>query len=300
MKKEYLKPKHWGLWCGLLIANLFVLLPYQWQLRIGGFLGKATYPLIKRRRQITQINLKICFPDKSESEREAIGIKSFEGMGKAIVEMGIAWFMSDRRFKKIPIHIERTEFTKLCNENKSILACGGHFTSMEIIGRRIGSTFPGKFHLVYQPHKNPLMEYIQTKYRGRYSTQIPRKNIRALLKVLKTGKVLWYAPDQDFGNEKSSIFVPFFGTECSTLSAASFLVEKSDAVLIPCYFFRDDEYGYELFEAGVWEDFPCGDVYQDALRYNRFLEEAIRKKPGDYLWQHRRFKTRPGDEERFY
>jgi KDO2-lipid IV(A) lauroyltransferase len=300
MKKEFLKPKYWGIWIGVGLANLFVLLPYKLQLFIGQSLGRVAYPFLKRRKEITLINLKLCFPEKSDEERIEIAKRSFEGMGMAMVETGIAWFMSDERFARIPVRIQRTEFTKLCNNNESILACGGHFTPMEVIGRAIGTTFPGKFHLVYQPHKNPLMEYLQTKYRGRYATQVPRKNVRALLKILKTGKVLWYAPDQDFGNEKSSIFVPFFNIPAATLTAATFLVGKSDAVMVPCYFFRDEHYGYELFEGGVWRDFPGETAYDDAVRYNHFLEWAIRQKPEDYLWQHRRFKTRPGDEERFY
>jgi KDO2-lipid IV(A) lauroyltransferase len=293
MPKEFYKPKYWSYWCIIGALKLFVLLPYKVQLKIGKKLGALGYKYAKKRRKVTEQNLTACFPEKSSSEINTLCLKSFESVGVAAIESIIAWFMSKRRFKRIPFKIN-FEYD-LINTLEPTLLLGSHFTSMEIVGRYMASNYKN-FNVVYQKHKNPFMEWLITSSREKYTKCLQRKNVLAIIRALKNNEKVWYAPDQDFGNERT-IFAHFFGIKCTTLTATPWIANKTNAKVIPCYYIRNDNLdGYQLFNFKAWKNFPIGDEYADAMKYNDFLENIIRKHPEQYLWQHRRFKTRPKDD----
>jgi lipid A biosynthesis lauroyl/palmitoleoyl acyltransferase len=301
MSDKFSHPRYWGGWVLVSLLKALVLLPYKWQMNIGKSLGALGYKYAKRRKHIAMSNLKACFPEKSLAELEKDCKKSFESIGMSGIETIIAWFMSDKRFNNIKFEDNIHQAFKDRNKNnEQVLILGSHFTCMEVIGRYMGTHYDN-FNFVYQKHKNPFFEYIMTSSRERYAKKcLQRKNVMAIVKTLRRGESVWYAPDQDFGNERS-IFVPFFNIPCSTLVATPWLSKMGKAPVMPCYYVRkDDLSGYEMHSSAPWEDFPTGNNYDDALRYNIFLEDAIRKHPDQYLWQHRRFKTRPEGEDSIY
>ncbi|MCF6776131.1 LpxL/LpxP family Kdo(2)-lipid IV(A) lauroyl/palmitoleoyl acyltransferase [Thiotrichales bacterium 19X7-9] len=299
--KSLYHPRYWFSWLLVFLAKTIIfILPFKVALALGRLLARVAYPFLKRRKNITRINLKLCFPEKNDDEIEKLAKKSFESIGMSAIETLIAWFLPDWRFKQIPFTLVNFEqFESYYKANKPVIIMGGHFTCMEMIGRHVGMRYPG-LNLVYQKHKNPFFEYIMSSSRGKYSQGVERKDVRGILKVLKRGETLWYAPDQDLGNERS-IFVPFFNIPTATLIATSWLVKKSHAVMAMGHFRRKEDYsGYIGVLDEYDEHFASGDDYQDALRYNQHLEKVIRQYPDQYLWQHRRFKTRPEGEKRFY
>ena len=279
----------------------FTLLPYKVQMRLAVRIGRMVSPLLKRRADITITNLKIAFPEKSEKELDELVKKSFDSAYMAGVESLIAWFMSPRRFKKINFEIENRElFDRLHNDpNKTLLFLGFHFHTLEIVGRYIGTQY-SPFTLVYQKHNNEAMEELITSSREKHVTKcFQRKSLFPIIKSLKKKVTMWYAPDQDFGHEHT-VFVPFFGKQCSTLGVTSWLVEKSKATVVPVYYTRNEDLsGYKVILADPIEDFPS-DPVEGAKLTNSILEEFIKKCPEQYLWQHRRFKTRPEGEAKIY
>ncbi|WP_440616649.1 LpxL/LpxP family acyltransferase [Cysteiniphilum sp. 6C5] len=301
-KSRFYTPKYWGLQLAFLFLRAFVYLPFRWQMKIGVILGRMSYPFLKRRKQIALTNLKIAFPYKSEQELEQLCKKCFESIAISGVETAIAWFMPKKRFNKIKFDTHGMQHFEDAHRNSSqgALMLGAHFTCMEVIGRFIGEHY-NPFYLVYQKHKNPLFEQVMTASRENYVTQcLQRKNVVSIVKSLKKGGSVWYAPDQDFGAERS-IFVPFFGKECATLVATSWLAEKTSAQVVPCYYARKaDLSGYDIYVLPALDNFPSGDDYQDALRYHHILEKAIIDFPDQYLWQHRRYKSRPQGEKAVY
>ncbi|WP_235826898.1 lysophospholipid acyltransferase family protein [Facilibium subflavum] len=301
-KWQWLLPKYWGVLLFVGFGRLFVCLPFSWQLKFGRLLGRLSYPFLKRRKHITMTNLRVAFPEKSQQELQALCKKCFESIAISGIEMMIAWFMPKRRFAKIKMDTHGMEnFENAHNDpNTAALMLGCHFTCMEVIGRYIGEHYK-PFYLVYQKHKSVAFEHVMTGARQAYVTQcLQRKNVVSIVKALKRKSSVWYAPDQDFGRERS-IFVPFFGTNCATLVATSWLADKTGAKVIPCYYVRkDDLSGYDIFVLPALENFPSGDDYQDARRYHEFLEAAIKQHPDQYLWQHRRYKTRPSGEGTIY
>ena len=302
MNNTLLKPKFWGMWLMVGLMRLFVLLPYRWQMRFGRRVGRITYPFLKRRKHITMRNIEVAFPELNAEEKEKLCRRCFDSAGMAGVESMIAWFMPKRRFVKIPFHLKGQEaFEQSHNDpEQASLLLGCHFTSLEMAGRYIAENYQ-PFYLVYQKNRNVFFEHVITKQRQNYVAEcFQRKNLFPIIRALKNKQTLWYAPDQDFGQEHT-IFVPFFGVECATLTATTWLVQKSNAKVFPVYYVRrEDLSGYDLIADAPWDNFPSGDVYQDALRYNQWLETIIRRHPDQYLWQHRRYKTRPQGQASIY
>lgn len=301
MPKELYHPRYWWQWALVFLAKLLVyILPVCVLLGLGRLLARMAYPFLKRRKEIALINLRLCFPEKDDKEINQLCKKSFESLGMSAIETLMAWFLPNWRFKRISFEFHNKDtFEKAYNEKKPIILMGGHFTPMEMIGRYVGMNYP-RLHLVYQKHKSPFFEYLMTSSRGRYTHKIERKDVRGMLRTLKNGNVLWYAPDQDLGNERS-LFVPFFNIPCATVVAIPWIAKKTGALMAMGHFRRKEDYsGYVLALDQYDEHYATGDDYKDTLRYNQYLESVIRKYPDQYLWQHRRFKTRPEGEKKIY
>ena len=297
---HFLHPKYMGCWFLLFIIRIFVFLPYKVQMIIGGNLGILGSLFTKRRRNITAANIRACFPHKSEAEIQKDVRKCFKSIGMSVIETIIAWFMSERRFNKLYFDINIDDsFFKSHNKGQPILLVGGHFASLEIIGRYMAERF-SNVNFVYQKHKNPFFEHIMVRSREKYANRcIQRKNVVGIVRSLRKGAIICYAPDQDFGQERT-VFVPFFNIPCSTLTVIPWIVEKSNAKAIPSYYGRkDDLSGYEISILPAWDNIHEMDQ-GGARKYNEFLEKGIHKYFHQYLWQHRRFKTRPKGSASIY
>jgi KDO2-lipid IV(A) lauroyltransferase len=177
---------------------------------------------------------------------------------------------------------------------KGAILLSAHFTTLELGGGLLA--LDTRFHVLYRPHKNPLFETVmQRARRRRFDKPIPRDNIRALLASLRAGVPVWYAPDQNHGGAQS-VFVPFFGVPAATLSTTARLAKLSGAPVIPFFPAADDRGNYLLMLCPALENFPGDDPHADTARINALLESVIREMPEQYLWVHRRFKTRPPGE----
>jgi KDO2-lipid IV(A) lauroyltransferase len=288
------------LWLLVGILRLLVLLPYCWQMKFGRFIGRLMHICLPYRRKIVETNLNLCFPNLQAHAKRDICRQSFESVGMGFMEGLMAWFMSAKRFSKIPVKFHGWEnLEKAKSHQQGVLACGAHFTCLEIIGRIFAERTPVDY--VYKRNKNSFMENLVEGRRAQYMHQrLSHLDVKPMIKALKNNHLVWYAPDQDFGPERS-VFVDFMGVNTATLRATSLLAKISGCKVLPVFFNRlPNDGGYEATLLPVLENFPSGDEAQDALIYNQLLEAHIRKHPGQYLWAHRRFKSRPAGEPSVY
>ncbi len=296
---RFLAPRYWGTWIALGLLRLLTVLPYRWQVRIGASLGGALYHLAKRRRHIAETNIARCFPELDAAAQKALVKQTFRTAGIAIPETALAWWGKDADLAPL-VEIEGMEYLlKALKQNKGVLLLGAHFTSIEISGRLMPLFHPS--YAMYRRHDNPLFEAIIKQSRETHlEGLIERRDMRKMIRTLRAKKVVWYAPDQDFGT-RSSVFAPFFGIQTASLVMTSKLAKASGAPVLP-FFSQHTEgnKGYRLIIRPPLEDFPSGDDVADATRINTLIEEQIRKAPEQYLWLHRRFKTRPAGEAPFY
>lgn len=293
-------PLTWPAWIGMGCLWLITRLPVSWQFGIGRTMGNIIYRCSPKLRNISATNIDICFPNLSAEERDALLKKNFEALGIGLIETAMAWWMPDSRLKNCAVTLNGVEHAEEAfKKGKGIILLGPHFICLEIIGRMLGSKY--SFAVMYRPHKKHLVAYIQERFRQKYQIKtIARHRMRELLNTLNSNMAVWYAYDIDAG-EKRSVFAPFFGVQTASLTAVTRIVNMCDTAIIPIDFYRvDGKWGYEINLSAPLENFPGADYTEDATRLNKLLEQAIRKKPEQYIWQYKRFKTRPPGEKRFY
>lgn len=299
--RRFLAPRFWPLWFGLGLLWLVSQLPYPVLLLLGRVVGRVLYHLAGSRRRIAARNLQLCFPQLDDCARARLLKENFASNGMALFETAMAWWGPRKRLAKLA-RIEGLEHLQaLQAQGQGVILMGLHFTTLEI-----GAALLGQRHTIdgmYREHKNPLFDFIQRTGRERHNpdaTAIERDDIRAMLKVLRAGRAIWYAPDQDYGRQHS-IFVPLFGVAAATVTATTKFARLGKARVVPFTQERlADGSGYRLTILPPLEDFPGESEEADCLRINRWIEEAVSRHPEQYLWAHRRFKTRPPGEPNLY
>ena len=295
----FLHPRFWPLWLGLGLLWLIAQLPYTVLLRLGRCLGGVMYRLASSRRKIAARNLELCFPQMSAAEREALLKENFASTGITFFEMAIAWWWPAERLRRLGT-IEGLEHLRQAEaDGQGVILMALHFTTLEMGGGLLGMA--QDMYGMYRPHKNPLFDYVQRRGREqRLLGVIGRDDVRGMLKLLRAGGVVWYAPDQDYGAQRS-VFVPLFGVPAATVTATSKFARMGRAQVIPFTQQRlPDGQGYRLVIHPPLADFPTDSEEADCLRVNQWIEQAISACPEQYLWAHRRFKTRPEGEPKLY
>ncbi|AGI25354.1 lipid A biosynthesis lauroyl acyltransferase [Pseudomonas sp. MT3] len=300
-RREFLHPRHWPLWLGLGVLWLVVQLPYPALLWLGRVLGALMYRVVGSRRAIAARNLELCFPELSAAERKRLLKANFASTGIAFFEMAMSWWWPKARLARLA-HIEGLEHLRKAEaDGKGVILMAMHFTTLEIGAALLGQvqTIDG----MYREHDNPVFDFVQRAGRERHNadaTAIEREDVRAMLKVLRAGRAIWYAPDQDYGI-KQSIFVPLFGIQAATVTATTKFARLGRAQVCPFTQSRlADGSGYRLTIHPPLEDFPGETEEADCLRVNQWVEQEIRRQPEQYLWAHRRFKSRPEGEPKLY
>lgn len=297
-KVSYLLPKYWLTWLGVFILYTISWTPYKFQLLLGRLVGRLLAKTGASRVNVARKNLELCFPEKSVQEREIILKKNFENTGIALFETGMGWWWPDWRIKRKVKVIGQEHIAAAQAEGKGILLLAMHYLSAEVNVRGIGYSYPTV--VFYRPHNNELMEYFQFRGRGRSNRyMLGKKDVKGLLKALSDGETCIYLPDQDYGRNRS-VFVPFFGVEAATTTGTLIFARQKNTqthMAIPTR--NDDGSGYTIEITPVLDNFPSVDKddIADALRVNQELEKAILRKPEQYMWLHRRFKTRPNKDD---
>ncbi|NVK25634.1 MAG: LpxL/LpxP family Kdo(2)-lipid IV(A) lauroyl/palmitoleoyl acyltransferase [Gammaproteobacteria bacterium] len=290
---RFLVPKFWGTWLVIIFLYLLSWLPFRLQLMLGKSLGALLHKLVKSRRKIADKNLQLCFPDMDENQRAQLVKANFENMGFAMLESGIAWWWPSWRLKSM-VKFKGTEHIEAAQQQgKGVFLLFTHVLPLEMMVRTLGERW--NYAGFYRPHNNALLEWVQ--YRGRHQGKNPmisKRDVKGLLKALSKGEVCVYLPDHDYG-KKRSVFVPFFAVEeAATTTGTEIFASHKNAVTIPTKLQRlPNGQGYEIEFLPPFQDFPTGDSTQNAVIVNRWVEQSILANREQYMWVHRRFKTRP-------
>lgn len=300
-RRYFLHPRFWLLWLGLGALWLVVQLPYGALLQLGRWLGLGMYRVASERRRVAARNLELCFPQMPSVERKRLLKENFASTGIAFFEMAMSWWWPKARLAKLA-HIEGLEHLQAAQrEGEGAILMALHFTTLEI-----GAALLGQRHTIdgmYREHRNALFDFVQRQGRERHnldSLAVEREDVRGMIKLLRKGRAIWYAPDQDYG-AKQSIFVPLFGIEAATVTATTHFARLGKARVIPFTQRRlEDGSGYRLVLHPPLEGFPGESEAADALRINQWVEQAVTECPEQYLWAHRRFKSRPAGAPKLY
>ncbi len=283
----------------LVVGLLWLLhwLPLGALRTLGRGLGRLLYAVGRERRNVALTNLRLCFPQMTEAEREALARKHVEAFCCAVLDRTLLWWAPQARLERL---IRVTGRDYLFNkEGRPVVVLAPHFVGLDAAATRI-SMF-GVGCSVYSNQKNPVFNKLLYAGRKRFSDTIMfsrQDGLRKIVKAMKDGHQFYYLPDQDFG-PKESIFVPFFGVQAATIPALSRLVRLTGAMVVPCIAHLLPD-GYEIEIQPPWENFPGESVEADTAFMNRYIESQVLRMPEQYFWLHKRFKTRPSGEQRFY
>ncbi|MEJ2765699.1 LpxL/LpxP family Kdo(2)-lipid IV(A) lauroyl/palmitoleoyl acyltransferase [Photobacterium sp. MCCC 1A19761] len=299
-KIAFLHPRYWLTLLLVGVMYLISWLPYFIQFRLGQGLGRLAIKLIKKRGKTIARNLELCFPDMPKEERDAIARKNVDNTGLAMFETGMAWFWPDIRVKRHVRYEGFEHLEALEKQGKGALMIAVHSLNLELGGRAFGLKAPGVG--VYRPNNNPCFDYFQFKGRVRSNKYlIDRKDVKGMLHALRNGEWVWYAPDHDYGRRRST-FAPLFAVEkACTTTGTSLLADASGCALVPFAMVRDTDSGqYTVKVFPPLDAFPHNDPDAAAAYVNKAIERSIMEAPEQYMWLHRRFKTRPEGEPSLY
>ena len=265
---------------------------------LGTWLGMRLYKLGGSRYRVARGNIKACFPELNEGEQEELIKKTFISNAIGYVESTIAWFRPVQPFiDKLEVHgQEHVEEAK--RRGKGVLLVGGHFSIMDFAGPLVHHCVG--FNYMYRPQNNKLMDALVERSRRRYSGKsFTKHQIKDMNAFIKAGNLVWYGPDQDLGL-KQGVFAPFFNVPAASLTTPAWIARETGAAVVQISQFREKNGVYSVYFTPILEGYPSDDEVENATRINAGLEDGIRIHPEQYLWLHRRFKTRPEGEASLY
>jgi KDO2-lipid IV(A) lauroyltransferase len=296
---QFLHPKYWLLWTGICVAWLIAQLPFSVKISIGNFLGSIGYRFAQKRRHIVETNIRLCFPKLNAEEHQELVQNIFRSSGISIVETATAWYSNPASYQSLFTIKGEDILRNAVAEGHGVLLLGMHFSTLDISGAVVGSIID--MDVMYRKNKNPLFDLLMKTGREKHFDQaISRDDIRTIIKRLKSGRIIWYGTDQDYGR-KHSVFAPFFRVPTATITATARFARMSGANIVFITHFRNkDDTGYEIEFSRPLDHYPTGDDVEDATSINKLVEAAILRHPEQYWWLHKRFKTRPEGEKSFY
>lgn len=281
----------------LLLLRALSALPYPALRVLGSAGGAIAWQLARDRRRVTLRNLELCFPQWSEARRVAVARAHFRFFVRSFLDRFILWYGPVPRVRSLCAleggeHYER-------HRGRPVILLAPHFVGCDAGGARM--YFETPIVSMYAKQKNRVFDAAMTRGRTRLpgaSMVLRTDGLRAAVRLLRSGTPFYFLPDMDLG-ARDALFVPFFGVPAATVTSVARLVRLTGAVVVPCVTrMTDDGYVVRLYPA--WESLPDDDLYEATRRMNAFIEQRVLEMPAQYLWSHRRFKTRPPGEPSLY
>lgn len=290
--KLLISPRHWLAGLGLGSLYLINLLPYPIKIRIGIGIGKLTYLLIRRRKHIAAVNIKICFGHLSDTERAQLLRRTFDNFGAGLIETAMGWWSDEKSIHEMTDYEGLEHLQNAVDKGKGVLLIGAHFSSLDLASKLLSKHFTS--HAVYRIQKNRLVNHVLAK--GRSSSLrslIDNRDSRKILKTIRSGEIVWFAPDHDMG-ERLSVYAPFFDQAAATVTVTGRYAKMTGAPAVFYSHHRNaDNSGYCVRFKPLPEEFATMDDMECATLVNQFIAEHILIDPAQYYWFHRRFKTQP-------
>lgn len=290
---RFLGPRYWPLWLGIGLLRLAVLLPYPALWALGRGLGTLLRHLLRGRRRVAATNLALCFPEASEAQRRRWLVEHFHSLGMAPFDLAMAAWAAPERIHRLVRVTGLEHLAAARSDGHGVVLLTGHFPGAELGGFVLQARL-GHIAALYRPTRNGLADAFLRWSRARGTEMvIPKDSMRQLIRALRQGYTVYFAPDQSHRRSHSAL-LPFFGEPAMTNTALTQIVRLSGARVVPMVTRRQpDGGGYEALLWPALTDFPGESPEADAARVARFLEEQIRVCPAQYYWVHRRFKGRP-------
>ncbi|WP_425257445.1 lysophospholipid acyltransferase family protein [Rubrivivax sp. RP6-9] len=281
----------------LLLGLVWLLhwLPLPVLAAVGQGLGALLHLFGRSRRAVALRNLELCLPELPAAERARIVRQQFGWLGRSLLERGLLWYASPARLKRL-IHVEGDVHLAETSP-QPVMWLVPHFMALDVAGAATQLFQQQWVASIYQAQSNPVLDAAMRRGRLRFGggeVFARQESALPLVRAVKKKKAAFFnLPDMDFG-ARDAAFVPFFGVPAATLLAPSRLARSLQMRVQPVLAeMLPGGRGYRVRFLPAWTDWPSADAEADALRMNQWIESEIRRNPSQYLWVHKRFKTRP-------
>jgi len=285
-------PRHWPMWFGLALFWCLSRMHWTEQLRLARVLGWFVFHFVRVRRRVVLTNLTLCFPEKSPAVLRALARAHYDALVLGLFETCAGWWAATR---DLPPHriVGRPHLDAALARGKGVILLTAHFTTLEIGGRYVNEVFPVGC-LYRNPNNRVIARVMRNQREQQMQIAIHHDDLKGLIRALRTGIAIWYAPDQGKRTPGSAI-LPFFGVPALTNTATAKIAAMTGAAVVPYFARRESDHSYTLTILPALENFPTSDAAADAIRVNRLIEAQIRLAPEQYFWVHKRFKHRGPD-----
>ncbi len=286
----------------LVLALVWLLQWLPWPLlhRLGRGLGWLLFHLARSRRRIAQRNLELCLREHSVAERDAVLREHFAWIGRSLLERGLFWHASAERLRAM-VRVEG-DVQLADRSDRCVMWLVPHFVALEAAAAAVQLFQRTRGATIYQSQSNPVFDAAMRRGRERFGASLlfsRHDGAKKLVRAIRQDKLGFFnLPDMDFGT-KDAAFVPFFGVPAATLLAPSRMAKMLDMVVQPVVATMTPEGWTVRFEPPL-EHWPSDDAVADATAMNAWIEREILRNPSQYLWVHKRFKTRPEGEPGLY
>ena len=298
--KQFPGPRLWPVWIVLGFWRLLSWLPLPVMYWLGVVGGEIVYHMHGSRRSATLRNLAACFPERKKAEIRALAKEHFRILMFAVLILGVGWWSSKSRLNRLTRFRNREVFERARSRGENIILLAPHFVGLEYGGIYLSTVAPSVS--MYKRNKHPLVDALIKRYRSRFGLiQYTHKEpLKPMITALRRGCQFYYLPDQDPGRNRS-VFAPFYSIQAATFATLGRIARLGNATVIPCATrLLPGGRGFEIIFGQPLENYPCGDQVVDATTMNRAIEALIEYAPEQYFWSHKRFKTRPEGEPKFY
>ena len=294
-----LHPRYWPTWIGVALLFIIAWLPKFVMNFLSHVFGTYVAAKNKKRYQFAMVNLKLCYPDKTEAEINTLLQMHFVEQVRAMLYYARLWFYPAFMLRRMILVEGFEKIDDLQKDNRNIIILLSHSVGLDVaiasISMRYGANGP------YKSMRNPVFNWLIANRRVRYGgTIFPRDDgLRPIVRATRMGDPLVYLADEDMGSERS-IFVPLFGVQKATIPVLGRLAKTCKAVVLPCICCYDrDLKRYKITLLPPIENIT-GDDANDSLAMNQAIERTIAVCPAQYFWSFRLFQTRPEGEASFY
>jgi Kdo2-lipid IVA lauroyltransferase/acyltransferase len=267
---------------------------------LGRALGRVLHLVARQRRHVALRNVQLCLPKLTALQQENLVREHFAWLGRSLLERSLLWHASADRLRSL-IHIEG-DVHLAERSDRPVMWLVPHFMALEVAAAATQLFQTRRGGTIYQSQSNPIFDAAMRRGRERFGQSVlfsRHDGAKTLIRAIRQEKLGFFnLPDMDFGL-KDAAFVPFFGVPAATLLAPSRMAKMLNMVVQPVVAEMTPDGWRVRFEA-PWTEWPTDDAVADAARMNAWVASEILANPSQYLWVHRRFKTRPAGEGSVY
>lgn len=297
-KKNYLSPVYWSTWFLLGMIAGISMFPPSFRDPVLAKIGRWAGRLSKKARRRATINLSLCFPEKSDTEREIIVDKMFATALQSIVMMAELAIRGPEKFQKRVFWKGLEILEEIRHNNRNVIFLVPHGWSVDIPAMLLAAQGK-KMAAMFHQQRNPLIDYVWNSVRRKFGGRLHAREdgIKPFIQSVRQGYWGYYLPDQDHGPEYSE-FADFFATYKATLPIIGRLMNISQAMIIPLFPVYDEKKHLLTIEIRPPMDacIASADNKMIARQMNKTVEILVGPHPEQYVWVLKLLKTRKSNE----